>query len=132
MPLPSNTTISISQIRTELGTSNGSLRALSALAGKSTPDAMSEFWGYSNVTYSFYGFFYYFDPCAGGRAIHTGSNGRWYSTPDIFSTNYTDATGELAGVYQDFNGFSYFYQFFTLNPGPSFDFFGNVSSFCGP
>jgi hypothetical protein len=48
MPLPSSGTIKISQIRSELGTSNGSLRALSALAGKSTPDAMSEFYGYSN------------------------------------------------------------------------------------
>jgi hypothetical protein len=48
MPLPSSGAISISQIRTELGTSDGSLRNLSALAGKSTPDAMSEFYGYSS------------------------------------------------------------------------------------
>ena len=47
MPLPSSGAISISQIRTELGTSDGSLRNLSSLAGKSTPDAMSEFYGYS-------------------------------------------------------------------------------------
>ena len=47
MALPSNTTISISQIRTELGSASGSLRTLSSLAGKSVPDAMSEFWGYS-------------------------------------------------------------------------------------
>jgi hypothetical protein len=47
MPLPSSGQISISQIRTELGTSDGSLRNLSSLAGKSTPDAMSEFYGYS-------------------------------------------------------------------------------------
>lgn len=49
MPLPSSGAISISQIRTELGTSSGSLRTLSSLAGKSTPDAMSEFYGYSNA-----------------------------------------------------------------------------------
>lgn len=47
MALPSSGQISISQIRTELGTSDGSLRNLSSLAGKSTPDAMSEFYGYS-------------------------------------------------------------------------------------
>ena len=47
MPLPSSGPISISQIRTELGTSSGSLRTLSSLAGKSIPDAMSEFYGYS-------------------------------------------------------------------------------------
>ena len=49
MALPSSGAISISQIRTELGTSSGSLRTLSSLAGKSTPDAMSEFYGYSNT-----------------------------------------------------------------------------------
>jgi hypothetical protein len=48
MALPGvGNSISISQIRTELGTSSGSLRTLSSLAGFSTPDAMSEFYGYS-------------------------------------------------------------------------------------
>lgn len=57
MALPSSGQISIGQIRTELSTSNGSLRALSALAGKSTPDAMSEFYGYaagSTIEYEYY------------------------------------------------------------------------------
>ena len=49
MALPSSGPLGISSIRTELGTSNGSLRALSALAGKSTPDAISEFYGYGAV-----------------------------------------------------------------------------------
>ena len=47
MALPSSGAISISQIRTELGSTSGSLRTLSAAAGKTTPDAMSEFYGYS-------------------------------------------------------------------------------------
>ena len=42
--------ISISQIKTELGSASNSLRTLSSLAGKSTPDAMSEFYGFSNAT----------------------------------------------------------------------------------
>ena len=50
MPLQSSGAISISQIRTELGSSSYSLRTLSAAAGKSTPDAMSEFYGYSPPT----------------------------------------------------------------------------------
>jgi hypothetical protein len=50
MALQSSGAISISQIKAELGSSSNSLRALSAAAGKSTPDAMSEFYGYSNVT----------------------------------------------------------------------------------
>lgn len=49
LPGPGNS-LSINQIRNELGTSSGSLRALSALAGKSTPDAISEFYGYGTTT----------------------------------------------------------------------------------
>jgi len=44
--LPSAGPISISQIRQELVTSDGSLRALSARIGKSVPDSISEFRGY--------------------------------------------------------------------------------------
>ena len=49
MALQSSGAISINDIRTELGTADGSLRNLSSAAGKSTPDAMSEFYGYSSV-----------------------------------------------------------------------------------
>lgn len=58
MALQSSGPISIDNIRTELGQAqaNSSLRSLSSLAGKSTPDAMSEFYGYSNaVPYTIYG-----------------------------------------------------------------------------
>ena len=48
MALPNNTTISISQIQSELADATYSLRALSASANKGTPDSMSEFWGYSD------------------------------------------------------------------------------------
>ena len=46
MALPSSGPLSIGDIKTELGSSSGSLRTLSAAAGKSTPDAISEFYGY--------------------------------------------------------------------------------------
>lgn len=55
MALQSSGAISISQIKTELGSGSYSLRTLSAAAGKSTPDAMSEFYGYSAATYYQYG-----------------------------------------------------------------------------
>ena len=58
MALQTTGAISIDNIRTELGQAQGnnSLRSLSSLAGKSTPDAMSEFYGYSNaVAYTIYG-----------------------------------------------------------------------------
>jgi hypothetical protein len=50
MALQTSGPISISQIKTELGSTSNSLRALSAAAGKSTPDAMSEFYGYASYT----------------------------------------------------------------------------------
>ena len=54
MALQTSGAISIDNIRTELGQAqaNSSLRSLSSLAGKSTPDAMGEFYGYSAVTYT--------------------------------------------------------------------------------
>ena len=62
MPLPPSGPLSINQIRNELGSSSGSLRTLSSLAGFSTPDAMSEFYGYGAtaradlINYSYYGY----------------------------------------------------------------------------
>ena len=53
MALQSSGPISISQIKTELGSGSYSLRTLSAAAGKSTPDAMSEFYGYSAGAYKY-------------------------------------------------------------------------------
>ena len=48
MALPVTGPISMSQIRAETCSSSGSLRALSALAGKTTADSMSEFYGYNH------------------------------------------------------------------------------------
>jgi hypothetical protein len=50
MALQSSGAISLSQIKSELGSSSNSLRTLSAAAGKSAPDAFSEFYGYSSYT----------------------------------------------------------------------------------
>ena len=54
MPLPASGTISMSQIGTELSlaSSNLSLRSMSSTAGKTSPDAMSEFYGYSAASMS--------------------------------------------------------------------------------
>ena len=49
MALQSSGQIKISEIKSELGSSSNSLRALSAAAGLSVPDAISEFYGYSSV-----------------------------------------------------------------------------------
>ena len=50
MALQSSGAISISQIKSELGSASNSLRTLSSQAGKSTPDSMSEFYGYSSYS----------------------------------------------------------------------------------
>ena len=48
MALPSSGQLSIGDIRTEAGSTSGSLRTLSAAAGFSTPDSISEFYGWSS------------------------------------------------------------------------------------
>ena len=52
MALPSSGEISFSAIATELGVtlSNVSLQSMSTAAGKSSPDSMAEFYGYSATT----------------------------------------------------------------------------------
>ena len=47
MALQTSGSISISQIKAEVGGTSSSLRSLSNTAGKSAPDGMQEFYGYS-------------------------------------------------------------------------------------
>lgn len=54
MALQSSGQISITNIKTELGNTSGSLTTLSTAAGKTAPHAMSEFYGYSSYTNSYY------------------------------------------------------------------------------
>jgi hypothetical protein len=88
MPLQSSGAISISQIRTELASGSYSLRTLSAAAGKSVPDSMSEFYGYSSSSrvYLFTASIGSY-PCGsnlGSIAVY-GNTG----TPAYFTTGYT-------------------------------------------
>ncbi len=59
MALPSSGPLSINDIRVELQQSqaNSSLRSLSNIAGFSTPDAVSEFYGYSYANYNTFSIF---------------------------------------------------------------------------
>jgi hypothetical protein len=55
MALQSSGAISLSQIKTELGSSANDFRTLHAAAGFSTPDSISEFYGFSASTeFTFY------------------------------------------------------------------------------
>lgn len=112
MPLPPpGNSISISQIRAELGTSNGSLRALSSLAGFSTPDAMSEFYSYSSESmngstagamdaYFFAGDWYC--GCNENFTVWQTTAGRWLRGNSIGSTPL-DGTFSLDGLIRSFS-----------------------------
>ena len=117
MPLPSSGAISISQIRTELGTSNGSLRALSSLAGFSTPDAMSEFYNYSAESMSgITGFAQdavnygsYYCGCGENLTVYQTTAGRWLRGPGIGSTPLSGNYSLDGSIYSFFNGYAQTY-----------------------
>ena len=113
MPLQSSGEISIDDIRTEIGTTDGSLRSLSNTAGKSTPDAMSEFYGYSHSSVSS-GTLYYASDCGldGSDACVFGTGGTYYWSGsgdpitngyDIY-TNSSLTTAAATGCYASFIG----------------------------
>lgn len=79
MPVPCSGEIRISQIRSELATSSGSLRGLSSLAGKGTPDAMSEFRCYTNCPPAWQYDTQYCEGCTLVYRYHNGSCGYYYS-----------------------------------------------------
>lgn len=84
MALPISGLLKFTDIATELGLSlsNLSLRSMSNTAGFSIPDAVSEFYGYSNLTYTFYlGLVYSGDPCSSSSLtydIYEGSDSKYY------------------------------------------------------
>ena len=111
MALPSSGEISIGDIRTEIGSSSGSLRALSSAAGKSTPDAISEFHGYSHVTLTSYtssipSSATLFNVCSQTPTVtyyHDGST-TYPVTGDTVYTNSNGSTYVSAGYYKIDNG----------------------------
>jgi hypothetical protein len=126
MALPSSGAISISQIRSELGTSDGSLRNLSSLAGFSTPDAMSEFYGYASESMNGVTGFamdaYYFSldwycGCNEGLTVYQTTAGRWLRGNSIGST-------PLNGTYS-LDG-----QIYSFSNGYTGTYFGTCSIIC--
>jgi hypothetical protein len=102
MALPSSGQLSIDDIRNEIGTSDGSLRALSSLAGLSTPDSMSEFYSYDAFTY--YASWYADAPCIGTYYdIYLRANGKYYvDTGGGFAEMYSIAEYWYEFLYYDF------------------------------
>ena len=102
MTLVSSGQISIDDIRNEIGTSDGSLRALSSLAGFSTPDSMSEFYSYNAFTY--YATWAADAPCIGqSYDIYLRANGKYYvDTGGAFAEMYSITDYWYEYLYYDF------------------------------
>ena len=134
MPVPSSGPLSlIFNIANELGISpvEVSLSYVSGFAGKSSPHAMSEFYGYSaGPTYTFYDNGYSFEPCEGSYQLYEGSDGNWYKSFDG-GASYTLATGEIYFTFGYFDG-GFVYFGYILDFGPSLSFWGDIFSYCGP
>lgn len=78
MALPLNGQLSFSAIATEVGIGTPfSLRTMSSIAGFSTPDNISEFYGYGGLTYTYFTYATS-DPCLFGGDIYLGSDGVYY------------------------------------------------------
>ena len=103
MTLVASGQISINDIRNEIGTTDGSLRALSSLAGKGTPDSMSEFYSYDAFTY--YASWYADAPCIGTYYdIYLRANGKYYvDTGGAFAEMYSIAEYWYEYLYYDSN-----------------------------
>ena len=113
MALPGSGVLSLGNIATEqaIALSNVSLRSMSAAAGKSTPDSVSEFYGYTAFTYL--ATFAAGDPCNYDYwDIYEGPSGIYYRFDGTYYDpmyNYTDIWYEylyyeplfLANIYKE-------------------------------
>jgi len=113
MALPSSGAISISQIRTELGSSSYSLRTLSAAAGKSTPDAMSEFYGYTSeymtgvtgtAQDAYQSGYDWYCGCSEVLTVYQTSTGKWLRGSSINSTPLSGVYNLDGTIYSFFDG----------------------------
>tara|TARA_R110002167_G_scaffold71497_1_gene201750 strand:+ start:95 stop:475 length:381 start_codon:yes stop_codon:yes gene_type:complete len=108
MALQSSGSISISQIKAEVGGSSSSLRTLSAAAGKSAPDGMQEFYNYSSYQ-TFYGstitnFSQVCNQTTGTQYWHSGNS----TYPVAGDTVYTNNSGSATlgnGTYKTANSY---------------------------
>lgn len=125
MTLQSSGQISLSDIKTELGSSANDFRSLHAAAGFSTPDSISEFYGYSAVTWfstdiSETGFEDSGQACAEGPSYGTI---RVFYTQAGFDNLKTSENGE------EFNGNSLWYYVASSAGSYIIDSRGRVGEF---
>lgn len=125
MALPSSGPLSIGQIRTELGSSSGSLRTLSAAAGKSTPDAISEFYGYSACPA--YGT-YYSQYCSGYDLYYTYHNGSCGYYSSLYQSNSTACGYSACTTW--YAGYSGYFTYIDCNGTTQYPYLEANQSVC--
>ena len=138
MALTGSGQISISDIRNEFQTANGSLGTLSDNAGFSAPDAMSDFYGYSAynlvVSYVSAG-----SPCnaADQNVYQNVGNGKYYAQ-DAYSPGAYTLVNDISSAwflysYYDFWFDAYVYNEYETNAASdAFDYLGDTLSACAP
>jgi hypothetical protein len=121
MPLPSSGALGIGAIRTELSSGSGSLRTLSSLAGFSTPDAISEFYGYSAVP-QYYAYYVEVFTCYAGScygSMYTPLNGLLVSANQLdVGRYYPDASGYVFSI-TGYVGYGSYEGHILAQSGPS-------------
>lgn len=150
MAIKSSGTLSLRfDIAPEFGSSNYSLRYLSSLAGFSTPDAMSEFYGFSvapppppppppppscfYVTWNGFGVISYSSP--GGGSL--GARGNYFDdcTDQQVQSSYINGNAYLPGQWdgQKYYGvLNYYWYLYAINsnvPGGTFSFYISGGSY---
>lgn len=152
MALQSSGAISISQIHNELGSSSYSLRTLSAAAGFGTPDAMSEFYGYSNTHTVYINFYYpnnvgcynfYYLAATSSETLNTNLTVTMYWYGDLggaFQASVTIASGTTCSgdyfnsgavnCYGEYNSSNNYY--FSTNSSGNQSYVGNQVYLDGP
>lgn len=149
--MPASGTISMSQINTELGRASTSAISLdtaenggyatintnsSSRPSASNPASLSEWYSYNHsaasaVTYTYYGYLFYDNPCMGADTYYTGSNGHWYVGD---GTTFSQVTGNFVTIYAyyDWGSDQYYYDLYNLTYGGTLTYWGTTTSFCAP
>lgn len=107
MALPGSGQLSFSAIAGELGAGSPySLRSMSSTAGFSTPDAVSDFYGYSALTFTYFAGWYLDDPCYYNYFdLLYGSDGKYY----------VDSGGQT--LMYDYSPGTTWYEYLYYEPG---------------
>ena len=131
MAIPCSGPISMSMIHDAVGNGSYSLRSLSAAAGFSTPDAMSEFYCYNPVTYNYYTTLVQNDPCTSTfRDIYRRSDNNYFYYLD--GSSYILATGYwYSYAYYDYYYMLHYYDQYYIS-GSDLYVQGQTGSYCAP